>query len=131
MSDFPFIDKVMAIGKTNADESMAIVFSFSSFDTDIALISLVAFIVPKFSAFVSYCSSIFIVQHVLRNKKRRNLVYHRLICGMSISDTFGSFSSFLSTVGMNSFVFSFMFCTCQAKTTVTLFLHTNIIVAHS
>ena len=102
-----------------------IVFSFSSFDTDITitLISLVAFIVPKFSGFVSYCCSLFIVQHVLRNKKRRNLVYHRLICGMSISDTFGSFCTFLSTVGMNSFVFLFMSCTGRAKTTVILLTH--------
>ena len=54
-------------------------------------------IAPKCSGFVSLCASTYIVQHVLRDRKRRNLTYHRLLCGMSISDMFGSFMCFLST----------------------------------
>ena len=54
-------------------------------------------IAPKCTGFISLCASTYIVQHVLRDKKRRNLTYHRLLCGMSISDMFGSFMCFLST----------------------------------
>ena len=31
-------------------------------------------ITPKFTGFISLCSSAFIIQHVLRNKRRRGLV---------------------------------------------------------
>ena len=54
-------------------------------------------IAPKCTGFLSLCASTFIVQHVLRDKKRRGLTYHRLLCGMSISDMVGSFMCFLST----------------------------------
>mmetsp|Transcript_13686 Transcript_13686/g.32248 ORF Transcript_13686/g.32248 Transcript_13686/m.32248 type:complete len:404 (+) Transcript_13686:574-1785(+) len=54
-------------------------------------------IAPKCSGFISFCSSSFIVFYVLRSPKRRGLVYHRLLLGMSISDFFGSLMCVLST----------------------------------
>jgi len=54
-------------------------------------------IVPKITGFISLCSSTFLVQHVFRNKKRRNLTYHKLLGFMSISDIFGSLMCVLST----------------------------------
>ena len=54
-------------------------------------------IAPKCTGFISLCASTFIVQHVLRDRKRRNLTYHRLLCGMSMSDMIGSFMCVLST----------------------------------
>ena len=52
---------------------------------------------PKFTGIVSLISSTFIIQHVLRDRRRRGLTYHRLLLGMSISDFFGSLMCFLST----------------------------------
>jgi len=54
-------------------------------------------IAPKCSGIISLISSTFIIQHVLRDRKRRNLTYHRLLLGMSISDFVGSLMCFLST----------------------------------
>ena len=54
-------------------------------------------IAPKFTGFMSLCSSLFIVQHVLRNRKRRGLAYHRLLAGMSTSDCIGSIACILGT----------------------------------
>lgn len=54
-------------------------------------------LVPKFPAALSFCSSLFIVQHVCRDRNRRSRCYHRLLFGMSISDIIGSFGLFLST----------------------------------
>lgn len=54
-------------------------------------------IAPKCTGFISLCASTFIVQHVLRDRKRRNLTYHRLLCGMSMSDMIGSLMCVLST----------------------------------
>lgn len=55
-------------------------------------------IIPKWSGGLSFLSSLFIVQDILRCPKRRSTSYHRLILGLSISDMFGSFSgSFLSS----------------------------------
>ena len=54
-------------------------------------------ILPKVTGIISLISSAFIIQHVIRDRKRRSQVYHRLLLGMSISDFFGSFTSFLST----------------------------------
>ncbi|KAL7491205.1 hypothetical protein ACHAWT_000741 [Skeletonema menzelii] len=54
-------------------------------------------IAPKVTGIISLISSTFIIQHVLRDRKRRNLTYHRLLLGMSISDFFGSLMCFLST----------------------------------
>ncbi|KAL7466598.1 hypothetical protein ACHAXS_006893 [Conticribra weissflogii] len=63
---------------------------YSSYEKAVALI-------PKFPAFLSMFSSIFIVQHVLRDQKRRTHIYHRILCCMSISDIIGSIGLFLST----------------------------------
>lgn len=52
---------------------------------------------PKFTGIVSLVSSTFIIQHVLRDRRRRRLTYHRLLLGMSVSDFFGSLCCFLST----------------------------------
>ena len=54
-------------------------------------------IAPKVTGIISLFSSTFIIQHVLRDRKRRSLTYHRLLLGMSISDFFGSLMCFLST----------------------------------
>ena len=54
-------------------------------------------IAPKVTGIISLFSSTFIIQHVLRSRKRRSLTYHRLLLGMSISDFFGSLMCFLST----------------------------------
>lgn len=54
-------------------------------------------IAPKCTGIVSLISSTFIIQHVLRDRKRRSLTYHRLLLGMSISDFFGSLMCFLGT----------------------------------
>lgn len=45
-----------------------------------------AAIVPKVAAFPSILGSLFIVQHVLRSKKRRGRVYHRILLLMSAND---------------------------------------------
>ena len=52
---------------------------------------------PKFTGIISLISSTFIIQHVLRDRRRRRLTYHRLLLGMSVSDFFGSLCCFLST----------------------------------
>jgi len=52
---------------------------------------------PKVTGLISLISSTFIIQHVLRDPRRRGLTYHRLLLGMSISDFFGSLMCFLST----------------------------------
>uniref|UniRef100_A0A7S2LU29 G-protein coupled receptors family 1 profile domain-containing protein n=1 Tax=Skeletonema marinoi TaxID=267567 RepID=A0A7S2LU29_9STRA len=54
-------------------------------------------VAPKVTGIISLFSSTFIIQHVLRDRKRRSLTYHRLLLGMSISDFFGSLMCFLST----------------------------------
>ena len=54
-------------------------------------------IAPKITGLISFLSSSFIILHVIRDKRRRTLTYHRLLLGMSISDFFSSFTMFLST----------------------------------
>jgi hypothetical protein len=54
-------------------------------------------ILPKFAAFPSILGSLFIVQHVLRSKKRRNRVYHRILLFMNINDFIWSIKAFVST----------------------------------
>eukprot|EP00984_Skeletonema_dohrnii_P001292 scaffold401_cov144-Skeletonema_dohrnii-CCMP3373.AAC.3 len=54
-------------------------------------------VAPKVTGIISLFSSTFIIQHVLRDRKRRSLAYHRLLLGMSIADFVGSLMCFLST----------------------------------
>ena len=54
-------------------------------------------VAPKFTGLISLISSSFIILHVIRDPRRRNLTYHRLLLGMSVSDFFGSLMCFLST----------------------------------
>jgi hypothetical protein len=56
-----------------------------------------AAIVPKVAAFPSILGSLFIIQHVLRSKKRRGRVYHRILLLMSVNDLVYSFKAFIST----------------------------------
>ena len=43
-------------------------------DDEYSTIDKILALAPKFTGFLSLCSSAFIVQHVLRNKRRRGLV---------------------------------------------------------
>jgi hypothetical protein len=52
---------------------------------------------PKFFAFPSIVGSFFIVQHVLRSKKRRGGVYHRILLLMSFQDLIYGIKAFVST----------------------------------
>ncbi|KAL3933930.1 MAG: hypothetical protein SGBAC_010188 [Bacillariaceae sp.] len=54
-------------------------------------------LIPKASGFLSMAGSMSIILHILRSKKRRKLVYHRLLLGMSMSDLISSFFLFLSS----------------------------------
>lgn len=54
-------------------------------------------IVPKVTSVPSIIGSSFIIQDVLRNKKRRGQVYHRLMVGMSTMDLLWAIRCFLST----------------------------------
>jgi hypothetical protein len=54
-------------------------------------------IVPKITSIPSIIGSTFIIQHVIRSKKRRSQVYHRLLLSMSIADCIWSIKTFLST----------------------------------
>ena len=54
-------------------------------------------VLPKFSGFLSFCGSCYIVQHVLKSQQRRRYVYHRILCCMSCSDMLGSSMYILST----------------------------------
>mmetsp|Transcript_15479 Transcript_15479/g.23517 ORF Transcript_15479/g.23517 Transcript_15479/m.23517 type:complete len:383 (+) Transcript_15479:141-1289(+) len=54
-------------------------------------------VIPKITGLISFLCSSYIVQHVLRNPKRRSQTYHRILLGMSMGDMVGSFSNFLST----------------------------------
>lgn len=56
-----------------------------------------AAIVPKVAAFPSILGSLFIVQHVLRSKKRRGRVYHRILLWMSVNDFIYAVKAFVST----------------------------------
>lgn len=55
------------------------------------------YMLPKISSVLSIAGSLFLVQHVLNSRKRRNEPYHRLILGMSISDCIGNFVYFTGT----------------------------------
>lgn len=48
-------------------------------------------IIPKITASMSILGSGFIMQHVIRSRKRRRLCYHRLLLGMSVMDSITSF----------------------------------------
>ena len=55
-------------------------------------------LVPKFTGMLSFISSTFLVQHILRSKKQRMSVYSRIIVGVSTADMLSSFFGFfLST----------------------------------
>jgi hypothetical protein len=54
-------------------------------------------IVPKVFSFPAILGSLFIIQHILRSKKRRSRVYHRILLWMSVHDFIYSIKSFLST----------------------------------
>jgi hypothetical protein len=54
-------------------------------------------IVPKLAAFPSILGSLFIIQHVLRSKERRNRVYHRILLFMGIHDFIHAIKAFVST----------------------------------
>eukprot|EP00984_Skeletonema_dohrnii_P021991 scaffold11106_cov100-Skeletonema_dohrnii-CCMP3373.AAC.1 len=54
-------------------------------------------ITPKPFAFISILSSTYIIQHVLKSRKRRSEVFHRLLLGLSLCDLFASTSFFLGT----------------------------------
>lgn len=55
-------------------------------------------IIPKITGFLSMIGSGYIIQDVLRNPhKRTKSIYHRLMLGLSISDTIYSFSAFVLT----------------------------------
>jgi hypothetical protein len=67
---------------------------YSGFEKTVALL-------PKFTGGLSFLFSLYIVQHVLRSKKRRAKTYHRLLLGMSLCDMLASFFGFvLSTAPM-------------------------------
>mmetsp|Transcript_17865 Transcript_17865/g.30810 ORF Transcript_17865/g.30810 Transcript_17865/m.30810 type:complete len:151 (+) Transcript_17865:61-513(+) len=58
---------------------------------------------PAFTGMLSFLSSGFLVQHILRSKKQRHSMYSRLIVGLSSADMFSSFFGFfLSTWPMPS-----------------------------
>ena len=48
--------------------------SSTTTDDEYSTIDKILALAPKFTGFLSLCSSAFIVQHVLRNKRRRGLV---------------------------------------------------------
>lgn len=54
-------------------------------------------ITPKCTALPSIIGSCFIIQDVLRNKKHRRQVYHRIMVGMSVMDLLWAIRCFLST----------------------------------
>ena len=54
-------------------------------------------ITPKPFAFISILSSTYIIQHVLKSRKRRSEVFHRLLLGLSLCDLFASTSFFMGT----------------------------------
>ena len=54
-------------------------------------------LVPKFASVPAIVGSVFIIQHVIKNKKRRGRVYHRILLMMSIHDLIFSFKNFAST----------------------------------
>lgn len=55
-------------------------------------------IVPKITAFISISGSVFIIQDVLRDTKKRNeSPYHRVMVGLSIADIIFSFAWVLSS----------------------------------
>lgn len=54
-------------------------------------------LVPKFASVPAIAGSLFIVQHVLRSKKRRGRVYHRILLMMSAHDFLFSLKNFSST----------------------------------
>jgi hypothetical protein len=59
--------------------------------------SKVLAIAPKIPAFLSVLSSMYIVQNVLSRRDKRKNLYHRLMCGMSMSDILSSHIYFLGT----------------------------------
>lgn len=63
---------------------------FTSFQKALVLI-------PKATGFLSMCGSLAIIIHILKSQKRRRLVYHRLLLGMSCYDLVSSFFLFLSS----------------------------------
>jgi len=68
--------------------------TYSSFEKALAII-------PKITGSLSFIFSLYIVQHVLRSRKKRGKTYHRLLLGMSLCDMVGSFFGFvLSTAPM-------------------------------
>mmetsp|Transcript_55292 Transcript_55292/g.83662 ORF Transcript_55292/g.83662 Transcript_55292/m.83662 type:complete len:464 (+) Transcript_55292:119-1510(+) len=52
-------------------------------------------ILPKITGGISFICSAYLVQHILRDPRKRKATYHRLVCGMSIGDCFGSFFGFV------------------------------------
>lgn len=55
-------------------------------------------LLPKFTGTLSLCGSIFILQDVLRDeKKRKDSVYHRIMFGLSVFDGMSSIVSIAST----------------------------------
>mmetsp|Transcript_34268 Transcript_34268/g.83123 ORF Transcript_34268/g.83123 Transcript_34268/m.83123 type:complete len:429 (+) Transcript_34268:93-1379(+) len=58
---------------------------------------MVLALVPKFTAIPSIVGSVYIVQHVLRSRKRRQRTYHRLLALMSAMDFIYAIKVFLST----------------------------------
>jgi len=58
---------------------------------------MVLALVPKFTSLPSIVGSAYIVQHVLRSRKRRQKTYHRLLALMSAMDFIYAIKVFLST----------------------------------
>jgi len=54
-------------------------------------------ILPKFSGGISCLFSVLLIYTILGDRTRRRLCYHRLLCGISIVDTWASFWMFMST----------------------------------
>jgi hypothetical protein len=55
-------------------------------------------IIPKIMGFLSFSGSLYIVQDVMRNPKKRKSTYYKILLGMSLLDTMGSFfGPFLGT----------------------------------
>jgi hypothetical protein len=54
-------------------------------------------LLPKITGFLSFMGSALIVFTVVRDEKKRNVVYHRLLCGLSVVDISASFWLALST----------------------------------
>jgi len=54
-------------------------------------------VITKITGGISFFCSSYIFLHIIRDKKRRSETYHRILCGMSISDMLFSFECFLST----------------------------------